>query len=79
MTDLSALHDDDLVVTDDGVDPVRDGEDGAVCEGLSNRRLYQEVGLKVDGGGGLIQEKNLVAPENKWLHWTKLTILIEQF
>ena len=65
ITDLPALHDHDLVVGGDCVNPVSDREDGARLESLTNRRLYQEVGLEVNRGRGLVQQQNFVAPEIK--------------
>ena len=47
------------------MNPVSDRENGARLESLTNRRLYQEVGLEVNRGRGLVQQQNFVAPEIK--------------
>ena len=52
---LAALHDNNLVIVDDGVDPMSDCEDCRGREGLSDRRLDQEVSLEINRGRGLVQ------------------------
>lgn len=56
---LAAVHDKDAVCVDHGVDPVGDGEHGAVPEGLLDGGLDQSVRLGIDGRRGLVQEDNL--------------------
>ena len=52
-----------LVVVCDGVEPVRDGEDGALGEGVPDGGLDEEVGADVHGGGGLVKQEDAVLPE----------------
>ncbi len=47
------------VAVEDGVEPVRDREDGAVSELLADRVLDELVRLQVDGGRRLVQNQNL--------------------
>ncbi len=56
---LPARHHDDPVRAEDGVDPVSDGDDGAVVEGRPQDVLNQSVGLKVDVGRGFVHTNNL--------------------
>ena len=51
--------DEDLGVVHDGVEPVRDGQHGAVEELGPDGRLDEVVSLKVDRGRGLVEDQNL--------------------
>ena len=52
------------VIVQDGLDPVSDGEDGAVRELLSDSCLDEIVCLQVHGGRGLVQDEYLGLPED---------------
>ena len=54
-----------LVVVDDGVDAVRDGEDGAVLELVADGLLDALVRLEVDGGGGLVEHEHARVPQER--------------
>ena len=55
---LSLSQDQDLGVVEDGVEPVRDGDDGALGELGLDGRLDQRVSLEVHGRGRLIQDQD---------------------
>ena len=55
--------DEDLGVVEDGVEPVRDGDDCAVGKLALDRRLDQRIGLEVDSRSGLIQDQDFGLPK----------------
>ena len=55
----------DPVAVHDGVEPVGDGEDGAVEEPLTDGLLDQSVSLGVDVGRGLVQDEDPVLSEHR--------------
>lgn len=57
---LATVHDEDAVRVHHSVDPVGDGEHGAVPKGLLDGGLDQSVRLGIDGRRRLIQEYNLL-------------------
>ena len=66
----------DLVRVHDGVDPVGDGEDGALPELLPDGGLDEAVRLKVHGGGGLVQHVDPGVPQQgpRQAHQLSLTL-----
>ncbi len=56
LDDIALVQDENLVVVDDGLQAVRDGDDGA-CQ-LADRLLDLAVGSVVDGGGGLVHDEH---------------------
>lgn len=56
---LATVHDEDAVCVHHSVDPVGDGEHGAVPKGPLDGGLDQSVRLGIDGCCRLIQEYNL--------------------
>ena len=46
------------VVVDDGVESMSHGEDRALPEGDTNRRLNEVIGLEVDGGSRLVENED---------------------
>ena len=52
-------HDDNPVGAEDGVDPVSDGDDGAVVQRRSQHLLNEAVGFEVDVGGGFVDADDL--------------------
>lgn len=70
---LATVHDEDAVCVHYSVDPVGDGEHGAVPKGLLDGGLDQSVRLGVDGCCRLIQEYNLLISglvSNKAAHFS---------
>lgn len=59
LSHLATVHDEDSIRVRHSVDPVGDGEHGAVPEGLLDGVLDQSVRLRVDGRCRLVQENNL--------------------
>lgn len=57
---LATVHDEDAVCVHHSVDPVGDGEHGAVLKGLLDGGLDQSIRLGIDGRRRLIQEYNLL-------------------
>lgn len=57
---LATVHDEDAVCVHHSVDPVGDGEHGAVPKGLLDGGLDQSIRLSIDGRRRLIQEYNLL-------------------
>lgn len=55
LFDFSGIEDQDLVAVHDGLQPVSDGEDGAVLELLPDRRLNQIVRFKVNCSCGFVK------------------------
>ena len=51
------------VAVHDGVEPVGDGDDGALRELLPDGGLHQVVSLQVHGRGGLVQDEDLGLPQ----------------
>lgn len=56
---LSSGHDDDPVRAEDGVDPVSNGDDGAVVQRRFQNFLNQTIRFEVDVGGGFVDADNL--------------------
>ncbi len=56
---LSILEDHDAIALQHRVQPVRDGQHGAIVEGLAQRCLNQAVRLGVDGRRRLVQQQDL--------------------
>ena len=58
LGDQTLVEDQDLVVVDDGVQPVSDRQDGAVFELCAHRALDDCVGLDVYVCGGLVEDED---------------------
>ena len=56
---LISSQDEDLGAVENGLESVRDGEDGALCEGGPDGRLDEVVRLQVHRGGRLVQHQDL--------------------
>lgn len=54
-----------LVVVEDGLDPVRDGDKGASREALAQDELNQSVGVAVHLGRGLVQDQDAWFPQQR--------------
>ena len=63
LLDLPSLQDDDHVSPGDGVEPVGDGQDGAVLELRPDRLLDLLVRGAVHGRRGLVQDEDFGPPE----------------
>jgi hypothetical protein len=63
LLELARVQHQDAVAVHDGVQPVRDGEHGAVAERGADGALDERVGCIVHVGGGLVQHQDLQAWE----------------
>mmetsp|Transcript_9689 Transcript_9689/g.24852 ORF Transcript_9689/g.24852 Transcript_9689/m.24852 type:complete len:252 (-) Transcript_9689:442-1197(-) len=65
LAQVAGVHDGDGVVVDDGVEAVGDGEEGALGARGAEHRGGGGVGLRVDRGGGLVEEDEARAPQQR--------------
>ncbi len=56
--DVACLQDDDLVCSEDGVQAMGDGDDGPSLHQALCGFLEQGFGLRVEAGGGFVQDKD---------------------
>ena len=63
LHELPLVHHHDLVVHHHGVQSVGDGEDGAGGEAGLDSSLYEMICPQVEAGRGLVQQEDLVPPD----------------
>ena len=74
LLDQSCVQDHDPGAVQDGVQPVGDGEDGAVEELGPDCGLDEVVRLEVDGRGGFVQNENFRFAEKSSSETDKLSL-----
>jgi hypothetical protein len=63
LDDPAMVEDDDVVGLEDGIETVRDDEDGASLHQLPRGLFEQGFGLWVETGGGFVEDKERRVPE----------------
>ncbi len=72
---LSSGHDDHPVGAEDSIDPVSDGEDGAVVQGRPQHFLDETVGFEVDVGRRFVDADDLESMLKRFIVDKHLLIL----
>ena len=65
LLDLSVSEHENTVVVNNGIKPVRDGENGAVAKLLFDGFLYQSVGVMVHRARRLVEEEDARRPQKR--------------
>ncbi len=58
LDDLPMLHDEDSIGIDDGAEAVGDDETRAVFQQFLERLLNDELAIRINRGGGLVEDEN---------------------